>query len=250
MKRRRSKPSIATRLRVFWIFIVVVLLCAGYAGFRIATWPGFNPGAVAVLGAVHVRADEVRKRAAIAPDRNVWLINKGAAESRVATLPWVQAAQIHRALPARVAIVVIERVPAACVQSGNARSLVDANAHVIETTCAAAPDAIAIRWPGLGAQRAGATLEGATLAQFLSDVSVLRDAHLAPASVDRDRFGGLEATLRGGLTVRFGDDRDLVQKAALVDPILQAYGRRTRDVAAIDLRAPATPVVEERGPHK
>lgn len=250
MKRRRSRPALVARLRVFWVFIVVLMACAAYAGFRVATWPGFFPDAAIVIGAVHVSPDDVRKRAAIARDRNVWLIDKSAAEQRIDALPWVRRAQIHRALPARVAIVVEEREPAACVQSGNARYLVDATAHVIETSCAAAREAVAIVWPGLGAARAGATLDASVLARYLSDVATLRAAHLEPVLVDRDRFGGLEATLQGGLAVRFGDDRDLVQKADLVEPILQAYGRRTRDLAAIDLRAPATPVVEERGPHK
>lgn len=250
MKRRRSRPSLLVRLRAFWIFIAVLLACAGYAGFRIATWPGFLPSGVWVAGAVHVSQDEVRKQAAIPEDRNIWLIDKHAAESRVDALPWVRTAQIHRALPASVRIIVTERVPAACVQSATMRYLVDATAHVIETTCNAARDSVEIGWPSLPAQRAGATLDAAALARFLDDINTLRVAHLDPTYVDRDRYGGLEARLRGGLALRFGDDRDLAQKAGLVDPILQAYGRRTRDVAAIDLRAPATPVVEERGPHK
>lgn len=248
--RRRGKQSLVARLRIFWIFIVILLIAAGIAGFRIATWPGFASRSVAVSGTSHVTIADVLKRAAIPNDRNVWLIDKHAAEARVDALPWVQTTRVHRSLPANVRIVVVERTPAACVQTASARYLVDAAGHVIETSCNAAPRAVVIGWPGLGPQHAGSVIDITQLTRFLADLQILRASHLEPVYSDFDRFGGLDVTLSGGIVVRFGDDRDLAQKARLVDPILQAYGKRTRDVAIIDLRAPATPVVEERSPHK
>jgi len=248
--RRRGKTSLIARLRIFWIFIVILLIAAGIAGFRIATWPGFAAKSITVVGTSHVTIADVLKRAAITSDRNVWLIDKHAAEARVDTLPWVQSTRVHRELPSNVRIVVVERTPAACVQTASARYLVDATGHVIETSCNAAPRAVVIGWPGLAAQHAGSMIDVAQLARFLADLQTLRADRLEPVFSNFDRFGGLDVTLNGGITVRFGDDRDLAQKARLVDPILQAYGKRTRDVAVIDLRAPATPVVEERSPHK
>jgi len=248
--RRRAKPSLIARLRIFWIFIAVLLVAAGIAGFRIATWPGFDPKSVTVVGTSHVTIADVLKRAAIPSDRNAWLIDKRAAESRIDALPWVQTAHIHRSLPAKVRIVVVERTPAACVQTAFARYLVDATGHVIETSCTDAPRAVVIAWPDLAPQRAGSVIDAAQLARFLSDIQTLRAYRLDPVYADFDRFGGLNVTLGGGIEVRFGDDRDLTQKAQLVDPILQAYGKRTKDVAVIDLRAPATPVVQEHSPHK
>jgi len=162
----------------------------------------------------------------------------------------VQTARIHRSLPANIRIVVVERTPAACVQAASARYLVDASGHVIERSCNDAPRAVVIGWPTLSPQQPGSTIDVAQLTRFLSDVQTLRANRLEPVYSGFDRFGGLEVTLSGGIAVRFGDDRDLAQKAALVDPILQSYGKRSRDVAVIDLRAPATPVVEERSHHK
>ncbi|HEY1727699.1 MAG TPA: FtsQ-type POTRA domain-containing protein [Candidatus Baltobacteraceae bacterium] len=248
--RRRAKPSLLARLRVFWIFIVLLLIAAGVAGFRIATWPGFTPKNVDVYGTKHVAVADVLKRAAIPSNRNAWLIDKHAAETRVDAIPWVQSTRIHRSLPASVRIVVVERTPAACVQSASARYLVDANGHVIETSCNDGPRAVVIGWPGLTPQQAGSTIDVAQLTRFLSDVRTLRANHVDPVYSAFDRFGGLDVTLSGGIAVRFGDDRDLAQKATLVDPILQTYGKRSRDVAVIDLRAPSTPVVEERSHHK
>lgn len=232
------------------MFIAILLVAAGFAGFRIATWPGFNPKSVGVSGTNHVTTADVLKRAAIPSDRNIWLIDKRAAETRVDALPWVQTTRIHRSLPANIRIAVVERTPAACVQAASSRYLVDASGHVIETSCNAAPHAILIGWPSLGLQHPSSIVDVAQLTRFLSDAQTLRAHHVDPVYSGFDRFGGLEVTLQGGIAVRFGDDRDLAQKAGLVDPILQAYAKRTRDIAVIDLRAPSTPVVEERSPHK
>jgi cell division protein FtsQ len=233
-------------MRVFAFFITLALLASGYMGFRVATWPGFDAKHIVVIGNVHVSAAEVLKRAAIPNNRNIWLFGKHAAEARIDALPWIRTAQIHRTLPASVHIVVFERMPAACVHSASARYLVDATAHVIETDCTAFRNLVDIDWQKLPLQHPGGVLEGDVVRRLLRDATSLRDQSLDPVLVGLDRFGGLDATLRGGLRVRFGDDRDVARKASLVEPILQAYGARTRDVAVIDLRAPTTPVVEER----
>lgn len=237
------------RLRVFWVFIAALLPAAVYAGYRIATWSEFQPKDIAVSGNVHVSAAEINRRAAIPANANVWLLNKRAAEQRVEALPWVRDAQIHRALPARVRIVVIERQPVACVVSGRAAYLVDADAHVIESSC---PNGAMLRvaFPPLAMQRPGAVLDAALLHRMVADAATLHGAQLDAATVGLDRFGGLEAHLRDGVIVRFGDDADLGRKAGLIRPILSAYGARHNQVAAVDVRAPSTPVVELRRPKK
>jgi cell division protein FtsQ len=234
------------RLRVFWIFIVILLIAAAFAGFRVATWPGFFAKSVTVFGTNHVSVADVLTRAAIPSDHSVWLIDKHAAEARVDSLAWVRTTHIHRVFPANVRITVVERTPVACIESSSGAYLVDASGAVIETSCNAASNVIAIGWPSLAPQHAGSVVDVTQLSRFLTDVGTLRAHRLEPARASFDRFGGLEVTLGGGIIVRFGDDRDLAAKAGLVDPILQAYGKRTGDVAVIDLRAPATPVVEER----
>ena len=244
---RRTKPSLLRRLRVFWVFIVALLAAAAYGGYVLATWPAFFPKFVAVTGNVHVSAGAIRRKAAIAGDRNVWLIDKRAAERRVDTLPWIRRTQIHRSLPAKVEIAVEERVPVACVVSAASQYLVDASGHVIETACGSE---LRLAFPPMPAQAAGAMLDGKLLARMLADASVLRSVGLDPVALGFDRYAGLDATLGDGLRLRLGDDRDVAQKAALVGPILQAYGARRAELAAIDLRAPATPVVELRKPKK
>jgi hypothetical protein len=43
--------------------------------------------------------------------------------------------------------------------------------------------------------------------------------------------------------LKFGAEHDLAEKLALVGPVRRSVGNRRR-VVAIDLRAPATPIVE------
>lgn len=247
--RRRTKLSVFARLRVFWVFIAVLLPIAAYGGYRFATWPVFEPREILVAGNVHVSSAEIRRRAAIRLDANVWFLNKHAAEQRVEALPWVRAAQIHRALPAGVRIVVIEREPVACVVSNGATYLVDADAHVIESSCPSG-EMLRVAFPPLGLQHPGAVLDAALLQRMLADAATLRGAQLEPATVGLDRFRGLEARLRDGVLVRFGDDGDLGRKVGLVRPILAAYAARRRRVAIVDVRAPSTPVVELQRPKK
>ncbi len=246
---RRTKPSVLRRLRVFWLFIVVVLPLCVYGGYRLATWKIFEPKSIDVTGNVHVPAAEVLRLAAIRHGENVWLLNKGAAEHRIESIPWVRVAQIHRSLPARVRIVIAERRPAACLISSGAEYLVDEGAHVIESSCPAG-DLVRVAFPPVGAQRPGAVLDARLLARMLADAAILRSAQLDATVVGLGRFGGLDVRLRDGVRVRFGDDADLARKAGLVRPIESAYEGRLDEIAAIDVRAPRTPVVQLRRPKR
>lgn len=248
--RRRAKPSLARKLRVFWVFIVLALAAGSYGGYRLATWPGFLPSSIAVDGNRRVGTGEILARALIPKDRNLWLLDKRAAEERVEAIPWIRSAQIHRALPAATTIIVTERTPIACAQTDRTHYMIDEDARVLGTECTASPGLLALDWLPIPRQRLGATLDVARLQRLLADARTLQSMKLDPVRVALDRFDGVEATLRDGPLVRFGEDRDLADKAKLVDPILQSYRRRDQNLAVIDLRAPSTPVVEERGrPH-
>jgi hypothetical protein len=93
---------------------------------------------------------------------------------------------------------------------------------------------------------------GAVPGQFLTDAKAraMRDdyetmiaAHVVPLALEYDRYDGLVATMRGGVRVLLGSDDDLDKKLALVDPILAQIVRKQQNVAAVDLRAPRTPVL-------
>jgi hypothetical protein len=66
---------------------------------------------------------------------------------------------------------------------------------------------------------------------------------IEPLELSLDRFGGLVVTLPGGLRLLLGSEADLERKLGLAQAILAQLVHDRRRVAAIDLRAPATPVL-------
>ena len=84
-----------------------------------ATWPGFDPGEIAVSGNHRVTRGRNPGRAPrVAPNVSIWFQNIGAIASRIEAIPYIATVYVHRALPASIRIVVVERVPFAVLRSG------------------------------------------------------------------------------------------------------------------------------------
>ena len=245
-RKRRSKPSVAARLRRYWLLGLVAFAVIATAGWRLATTPAFRAKTPVVYGVSHVSRQEVLAAAAIDPHANIWLMNRAAVQRRIEAIPYVLRARVHRAFPGRIGIEVAERAEDGCVRDAAGETyVVDAALRVLDIGCARKP-------------RVTYVVRGILAADpgtFLNDPELLRlqsDARALAASGDRyhafvhDTFGDLVATMRGGIDVRFGDDGDLERKRQLIGPILAQLGPRATDVRAVDLRAPATPVVEYR----
>lgn len=240
VKRRKKSP--AARLKPFWVVYVLLAVAAAVGLYYGLTWPGFLPRRVVVSGNRIVPAAEITAKAAISPNVNLWLQNTGAAAARVATIPDVKTAWIHRSLPNTVRIAVTERVPYAYVRAGEDEVLVDRDLRVLEPIASDRP------LPVFGAKlrtaaEPGTFLKDEDLLRLRDDYSKLLDAHVAPLSLHFDKYGDLVATIRGGVSLLLGDDGDLSQKTPLVDPILSQAASARRKIAAVDLRTPRTPVV-------
>lgn len=243
----RRKKSAAARLRPFWVLIVLLLALGAAGGYYASTWKGFYPRSIRVAGNRVVPRAQILAKARISLWRNVWLQNVGAAAARVQTIPYIETAHVYRSLPAAVRIVVTERTPYAVLRAGGEAALVDHSLRVL----AAAPArgelpvfvldrAIALT-PGRFIRREDAV-------RMRDDYDALQAGHVIVASLRVDRFDDLVATLRDGVRVLLGDDQDLAKKVPLIDPILAQVERRGRPLAAIDLRAPSTPIVVFKKP--
>lgn len=240
----RKKKSAASRLRQFWILIVFLLGAAAVGGYYGATWPGFYPKRVTVSGNRVVTASEILAKAAISQNENVWLQNTHAAAARVEAIPYIRRARIHRTPPANVGIVVSEREPFANVDTAGKTLLVDRALRVLETRGRTdLPVFVLAR--GV-ATVPGSFIRDARMRRFRADYDAMFAGHVIATRLQFDRFDDLVATLDGGKQILFGDDRDLAKKIPLVDPILAQLSRSARPVAAIDLRAPRTPIVVYR----
>jgi hypothetical protein len=69
---------------------------------------------------------------------------------------------------------------------------------------------------------------------------------VVPSELAFDRFGGVVATLPDGVRLLLGSESDLNRKLTLAKAIRAQVVTQVRPVAAIDLRAPATPVLVYR----
>jgi len=241
---KRRRPSPAARIRPFWIAIIfVVALVAVGAGFAV-TWPGFDPKSIAVTGNHRVTSSEILAKAAIAPRTSVWFQNTGAMAKRIGAIPYVGSVRIRRFPPSAIRINVTERSPYAELRSGANDAVADRALRILSNDEVETLPIFVLR-PGLD------LTPGTFVTQ--ADALSLRDAYAAlvergflPVQLNLDRYGGLEVTLQTGPRLILGTGADLPKKLALVNAILAQVVRGERRVAAIDLRAPGTPVVVYR----
>lgn len=242
---RRKRRSPVARLRPFRMLIalcvVLVLVALGLA----AIWPGFDPKTVAVTGNERVTRGEILSRAAIARDQSMWFQSVGAIAKRIEAIPYIETARVRRLPPASILIVVSERTPLAVVDSGTDAAVVDRTLRVLQAATGAENLPVFLVKPGL-ALTPGTFLTQSRIVTLRDDYESMAAAHLSPRELELDRFGGLVATMRGGIRVLLGDENDFAKKLALVDPILSQVVANQRQVAAIDLRAPAAPVIVYR----
>ncbi len=242
---RRKGRSPAARLRPFRMLIavcaVLVLVALGLA----ASWPGFDPKSVAVTGNERVPRSEILDRAAVASDQSMWLQSLRAMRARVEAIPYIASASVRRMPPASIVIAVSERTPFAVVRSGEDAVVVDRGLRVLQAATGEENLPVFSVKPGAMVVP-GAFLTQDGIATLRDDYEAMIAAHVRPRELELDRFGGLVATVQGGIRVLLGDENDLGKKLALVDPILSQVVSNPRQVAAIDLRAPATPVIVYR----
>jgi hypothetical protein len=230
-------------VRKFWLLGALAAVALAWGAWTVAGLPLFRLSSLAITGLDRVPYADVAMRAAIDPRANVWFINRRAIEQRIDAIPYVATAAVHVRPPASVWIDVTERVPQACVRDGaGAAFLVDASLRVLETGCLH-PELTYLVRSRLDA-RPGTFLNDPELRALVADAQSLAAGDDRYRAFAHDPFGQLEATLQDGILVRFGDDDDLDGKQRLIGPILAELGPRAGAVRAVDLRAPAAPVVE------
>ncbi|MFN2449177.1 MAG: cell division protein FtsQ/DivIB [Candidatus Baltobacteraceae bacterium] len=231
-------------LRPFWFIFFVLAVAAVAGGFYAAAWPGFYAHTVRITGNRIVPAGQIGARAQIATHTNVWLQDMAAAAARVRAIPYIDAVRIHRSLPAHVTIAVTERVPSAVLQGNGSRVFVDSALRVLQA--ATGDSALPVIYARVPLPAPGAFVRDADVQRLRNDAARLAQAHVIVRSVQYDTYGDLIAVMSGGVRLLLGDDADLAQKSTLVAPILSQLSAQGRRIAAIDLRAPKTPVVQYR----
>jgi hypothetical protein len=241
---RRTKPSLVTRLRALWLIAALAACSIVALAVALANAPQLRVREVDanVPAGSPVAQSAVIAAARIDPDANLWLLDIGAIRRRIEAIPYVATAGVHRAQfpQPTVTLDVTLRAPADCVSVPGAVMTIDATERVLEAGCASGVSPV-VDVGNLPAVAPGTTLNDPVLDRLLADAKAIA-AGVSIRVVRRDRFGGLEAIDTSGVLLRFGADADLAAKVALVEPVRRAA--QGRPLRAIDLRAPATPVIE------
>ena len=238
---RRRTRSPASRLRPYWVILTLVLVVVAAAALGGASWKGFEPKQIDVFGNRVVSRDDIVRSAQIRLDESMWLQDTRAMTARIDELPYVESASVHRVPPSHVVIVVTERVPLAVAENGSQSAIVDRHLRVLAPADGSEKLAHLIV-PASIVLEPGRTLP-VPAPQLAGDLDTLGTAHIDVAQLSLDRYGQLQARLRDGTRVLFGDDDDLAVKARLLPAIQLKLARSPQPVAAIDLRALATPIV-------
>lgn len=241
--RRRTKPSLAVRLRALWVFALLIAVAVVGVAIAFANAPQLRVRAVdAIVPAGPISREAVLAAAHVDPESNLWLLDTGAIRRRIEALPYVATAGVRRAQFPRpsVTLEITLREPADCVRTTGGTLTIDGTARVLQTGCAG--PLLPLVETGEGGVAPGAGLNSPGTDALLADTRAIA-AHIPVRLVRRDRFGGIEAVDTRGVLLRFGADADLAAKIALVEPI-RAGAAQGRPLRAIDLRAPSTPVVE------
>jgi hypothetical protein len=242
--RRRTKPSIAVRVRTFWVVATLAVCLVIALGVAFVNAPQLRVRSVDadVPANSPVTKSALIATASIEPDANLWLLNTGAIRGRLEAIPYVATATVHRRQfpQPSVQLAITLRQPTGCVSMPDGAVTIDATERVLQTGCASAALPLVDAGAGAGVTP-GSTLTEPDINRLLADARAI-GAVIPVRIVRRDRFGGLQAVDSHGVLLEFGADTDLPAKLALVEPIRRSTGGRA--LRAIDLRAPATPVVE------
>lgn len=235
-----------TRLRRTLALVVVALVVAGLAAVERSPLVGLEE--VQVRGTQRLDEATVLAAADLELGTSTLRLGLGDAAERVTALPLVRETRASRLDPLTVRIEVVEREPVLNVVGGDRTRLVDREGVVI------ADGAL----DGLPEIRLGHAPP--EVGSGVGEDPALANAHLAwrglggPLRTEVTRFdadGPEELTLRlqRGLEVRFGRAQRLDEKVRALGAILGDLEREiggAAEVATIDVRAPAAPVVVGR----
>jgi cell division septal protein FtsQ len=118
-------------------FLTVVVIAAaawlGWQAYRTITHAEmFQITGVDVSGAKQLGESDLREIVGAFTGRNIFQADLEAAVRRARANAWIKEARIHRRLPNRISMAFVERVPAAVLDTGRTRYLIDNEGVVID----------------------------------------------------------------------------------------------------------------------
>lgn len=249
-QQRASGRSVRARRLAIAVLGVLIAVGLAYAGIRLAVDPRFALERIDVSGAARTGDGQIVAAAAIAPETNVWLVNAGAVETRLAALPWVSSARMSRSWPNRLSIAVNERTPVARLELRTGAlaadmALLDAEARVLQVGGLAPDDE---RLPLMRIDptpqpvRTGERLRSPELMGALEAGRRLAALGVHISEVSSEPSSGISVVTDSGLRAIFGDSDELERKATLFLAIARRISHPD-DVSYVDVRSTSAPTV-------
>lgn len=248
-RRARVRADAAKRRqrRTLSLFVLLVLVAGVAVALRS---PLFEISGVEVVGVSDNRVGVITRTAALEPGQHLLTAPLEQAQQRVEALPWVAAAVVRRSPPSTVAIEVTPRTPLLTVTTDRASWKIDDEAVLVDGGKVA--DAPVLQLGSAELPKLGSVV----------DIPVVRDTvevhtHLRPwlrrqveayeVTESSDLVLRLRVPARGDeaggptiVRVRFGNAKDLALKTEVIRVLLPEAVEKG---AALDIRAPANPVV-------
>lgn len=231
---RKPRPALFGRRGLLGLALVLVLVAAGFGGWRLYNSSWLTIQRVTVAGASAVSEDSVREAAGIEGQR-FFAVDTAAAVAHVKALAWVKDAAVARRFPDSATITVVERTPIGVWRVGADSYLVDGEGKVLDA--GAGPGNL----PVVDATRSGVDVQAGDRV----DADALRVAGQAAISAPNmpgqaivrfvyDKDSGLTAVTESGAQVRLGDGQNLDYKLA----VWQALVRKVNpsEIHELDLR--------------
>jgi len=198
----------------------------------------FQVVGVDVTGARHLSKDELQNIAGAFTGQSIFKISLDEAVLRARALPWVRDVRLYRRLPNRISMTVSERTPAAVLDSGRGRYLIDEEGVVIVREVVS--DAQTLPTIAIGncrAQPGHAVDSGALTEAFALLTEIAHRGGWRAADVTiRANSAETLAVVYGGHEFRVGNG-NYGEKLRRLGEILSDVQRRGLTIAYVDLRA-------------
>ena len=196
----------------------------------------FAARTITVRGAAHLSETDILRRSGVHPGTNVFYLDTAAAEDRLVADPWVASATVVRSLPSTVLITIHEVRPVGVTANAQAPMLLAQDGTILGSP----PPGTRLPVVGMAGE---ASVRDVAAALGAMAPSLL--ARVATAAVAAD--GSITLTLRGGVSVTYGDARDAYRKAQALRSVLTWARNQPISVESIDVSSPGVPTARLRG---
>ena len=222
--------------------VVVGVLSLGYLAARSTSI--FALQSVAVSGARGAAEAEVRAALRPLDGESLVTVDTDTVERQLSALPSVRAAQVDRAFPHGLRVVVIPERPVAVLRSGRAAWVLAGSGRVIRNTDANTNRRLPRIWLAAGAVfEPGATLAIPTASKALRAIASLPARFPVQVRTARATGDSVVLALSIGMEVRLGSADDLDAKLAAAGAVLRGLSVSERaEFDYLDVSLPERPV--------